>query len=40
MSYEELLKQRIIKQVEVTEEKIADLLRVARRDIKTAQRPY
>ncbi|OIO88693.1 MAG: hypothetical protein AUK32_00905 [Candidatus Aquicultor secundus] len=38
MSYEELLKQRIIERTEVTQEEIADLLRVARRDINTAQR--
>lgn len=38
MSYEELLKARIIEPVSVSNEEIADLLKVARRDIETATR--
>lgn len=37
MSYEELLRKRIIEPVDVSCEETADLLRVARRDIKTAK---
>ncbi len=38
MSYDELLKTRIIEPVSVSNEEIADLLKVARRDIETATR--
>ncbi|MBS3909196.1 MAG: hypothetical protein KGZ93_06175 [Actinobacteria bacterium] len=37
MSYDELLKARIIEPVTVSDEEIADLLKVARRDINTAK---
>lgn len=38
MSYEELLKQRIIEPVKISTEEIADLLKLARRDIDTANK--
>ena len=38
MSYDDLLKARIIEPVSISNEGIADLLRVSRRDIKTAIR--
>jgi len=37
MSYEELLEKRIIEPVEISSEETADLLRVVRRDIRTAK---
>lgn len=37
MSYEELLRLRIIEPVEITDEEVAALLAVARRDIETAK---
>lgn len=38
MSYEELLKARIIEPVQISPEEIADLLKVAKRDIDTANK--
>ncbi|MBU2601897.1 MAG: hypothetical protein KKA32_06995 [Actinobacteria bacterium] len=38
MHFDDLLKARVIERVEVPPEQIADLLAVARRDLRTAER--